>query len=149
MTGAENLGRNEAVQEMQKSGVPVKFMWSATMDSRTRDTHLLLDGTYQNEEGYFGEGILDTPLEYPADPNGDPEEIYNCRCRASIVLEGVDHSQDEDNYTKFMQDNWPDDYKELKQWEKDKGRDDERRRTTEYKNVLKTIHEKGYYNEGD
>ena len=149
MTGAENLGRNEAVQEMQKSGVPIKFMWSAIMDSRTRDTHLLLDGTYQNEEGYFGEGILDTPLEYPADPNGDPEEIYNCRCRASIVLEGVDHSQDEDNYTKFMQENWPDDYKELKQWEKDKGRDDERRRTIEYKNVLKTIHEKGYYNEGD
>lgn len=149
MTGAENLGRNEAVQAMKQNGVPVKFMWSATKDKRTRDTHLLLDGTYQDENGYFGEGIIDTPLEYPADPNGDPEEIYNCRCRASIVLEGIDHSQDEDNYAKFMQDNYPDDYKELQEWEKKKGRDEERRQTKEYQRVLKEIHKKGYYREGE
>lgn len=428
MTGAENLGRNDAFQFMKKNGVPVKFMWSAVKDRRTRDTHLLLDGTYQNDEGYFGDGIINTPIEFPGDPNGDPEEIYNCfvgdtkvctnsdvirtykheyqgklvtiktaggveftctlnhpiltmsgwiaaeslnngddiivtfrknkvmfrrdpniqhtfarfdalhklfdvigskrtctlgvnfhgdiptseveiitqkrflrnnsntgrckfidkfllvftdksflsnssfmkhlrsirfatlrfickrskslafffaglrhsqihslrpialldagfieplcdgisgsvkflsklldgfsgfifsdkivsidineghthvynlqsengyyfvnsiisqkhknynsivavahncRCRASIVLEGVDHSQDEDAYAKFMQDNWPDDYKELQEWEKKKGKDEERRQTKEYQKVLKTIHSKGYYQEGD
>lgn len=149
MTGAENLGRNDAFQFMKKNGVPVKFMWSAVKDRRTRDTHLLLDGTYQNDEGYFGDGIINTPIEFPGDPNGDPEEIYNCRCRASIVLEGVDHSQDEDAYAKFMQENWPDDYKELQEWEKKKGKDEERRQTKEYQRVLKEIHKKGYYQEGD
>ena len=113
MTGAENYGRNEAVHDLQDKGVPVRFQWSATHDSRTRETHMELDGTYQDEDGYFGVGIIDTPIEYPGDPSGDPEEIYNCRCRATIRLEGIDHSQDGNLYENFMKENYPDDWKEL------------------------------------
>lgn len=78
MTGAENLGRNEAIKFMKKNGVPVQLMWSSTHDSRTRDTHLLLDRTFQNEKGYFGEGILSKLMKFPGDPEGLPQEIYNC-----------------------------------------------------------------------
>lgn len=113
MTAAENLGRNESYHDLKNNGIPCKFQWSATHDKRTRDTHILLDGTYQDESGYFGEGIIDTPIQYPGDPSGDPEEIYNCRCRASLRLEGVDHSQDGDLYEKFMKENYPDDWESV------------------------------------
>ena len=114
MTAAENLGRNESFHDLKEKGVPCRLQWSATHDDRTRDTHILLDGTYQNEEGLFGEGIIDTPIEYPGDPSGDPEEIYNCRCRASLRLNGVDHSQDGDLYEKFMKENYPEDWDNIK-----------------------------------
>ena len=113
MTAAENLGRNEGYHDLKDKGIPCRFQWSATHDKRTRDTHILLDGTYQDESGYFGEGIIDTPLQYPGDPAGDPEEIYNCRCRASLRLEGVDHSQDGSLYEKFMRENYPEDYEKV------------------------------------
>ena len=145
MTGAENLGRNESIKFMKKNGVPVQLMWSATHDSRTRDTHLLLDRTFQNEKGYFGEGILSVLLRFPGDPLGQPQEIYNCRCRASIYLEGIDHSKDAELYDKFMTENYPDDYRQLKKWEEKTGRAEERRQTLEYQKVLKEIHKTGYY----
>ncbi len=115
MTAAENLGRNEGYHDIKEKGVPCRFQWSATHDNRTRDTHILLDGTYQDDDGLFGVGIIDTPIEYPGDPAGDPEEIYNCRCRASLRLEGVDHSQDDELYEQFMKENFPDDWESVKE----------------------------------
>ena len=115
MTAAENLGRNEGFNDIKEKGIPARLQWSATHDARTRDTHILLDGTYQDENGYFGVGIIDRPIEYPGDPAGDPEEIYNCRCRASIRLEGVDHSQDASMYEKFMSENYPEDWEKVKE----------------------------------
>jgi hypothetical protein len=66
-----------------------------------------LDGTVRDENGYFGVGIINKPLRYPADPEGDPEEIYNCRCRLSLQLKGIDHSKDQELYESFMKDNFP------------------------------------------
>lgn len=112
MTAAENLGRNEGFHELKDKGIPARLQWSATHDNRTRDTHILLDGTYQDEDGYFRvEGI---EIQYPGDPSAEPEMIYNCRCRASLRLQGVDHSQDGDLYEKFMKENYPDDWNSLK-----------------------------------
>lgn len=115
MTAAENLGRNEGYHDLKEKGIPCRFQWSATHDSHTRDTHILLDGTYQNDDGYFGEGIIETLIEFPGDPAGDPEEIYNCRCRASLVLKGIDHSQDDELYEQFMKENFPDDWESVKE----------------------------------
>ena len=117
MTYAENLGRSESAEQLKEMGIPEEEVWSATYDDKVRDTHLLLDGTKRDEDGYFGAGILATPLRCPADPSGDPEEIYNCRCRLNIVLKGIDHSQDDDLYEKFMQENYPDDWKALQESE--------------------------------
>lgn len=115
-TYAENLGRDEAYHDLKKKGIPVKKMWSAILDNRTRETHRLLNGTFANANDLFGEGILDVLLRCPADPNGEPEEIYNCRCRESIVFEEglVNHSNDDDLYEQFMKQTDPKSYEALK-----------------------------------
>ena len=102
MTGAENLGRYQSAQDLREQGIPVEEVWSATPDDRTRESHRMLDGTTRDESGYFGVGIIATPLRFAGDPAGDPEEVYNCRCRTGIVLKEIDHSQDGDLYEEFM-----------------------------------------------
>lgn len=111
MTAAENLGRNEGFHELKEKGIPARLQWSATHDNRTRDTHILLDGTYQDEDGYFR--VEGYEIQYPGDPAAEPEMIYNCRCRASLRLNGVDHSQDGNLYEKFMKENYPDDWESV------------------------------------
>lgn len=102
MTGAENLGRYQSAQDLRENGIPIEEVWMATPDDRTRESHRLLDGTTRDESGYFGVGIIDTPLRFAGDPLGAPEEVYNCRCRTGIVLQGIDHSQDGALYAEFM-----------------------------------------------
>lgn len=114
MTAAENLGRTEAADELKAKGIPLDEVWSCVHDSRTRETHILLDGTKRDENGYFGADILDVPLKYPADADGEPQEIYNCRCRVSIELEGIDHSNDDELYEQFMKENDADSYNAFK-----------------------------------
>lgn len=127
MTAAENVGRSECASRLRGRGVPVEEVWLATKDGKTRDSHLLLDGTKKDENGYFGVGIIDTPLRFPADPFGEPKEIYNCRCRLNIVLQGIDHSNDFERYQNFMQSNYPDDYRNLEETYERNGKADERR----------------------
>ncbi len=145
MTYAENLGRTESAEKLKDMGIPEEEVWSATYDDHTRDTHLLLDGTKRDEDGYFGAGIIATPLRCPADPSGDPEEIYNCRCRLNIVLKGIDHSQDDDLYEKFMQENYPDDWAKLQASESEQAKRETAEQTKEYQSVLKEIQKEGYY----
>ena len=114
-TMAENMGRSAAVDELKENGIETEEVWSATFDKRTRESHLLLDGTTRDASGYFGVGIINTPLKYPGDPDGDPEEVYNCRCRLNIQLPGIDHAKDGDLYEKFMKDNYPEDWKNLQE----------------------------------
>ena len=113
MTAAENLGRSESARRLKEKGLPVKEVWSATKDSRTRNTHLLLDGTEKDDKGYYGADILAVPLRFPADPNGEPQEIYNCRCRENVQIAGIDHSRDDELYENFMRENYPEDWNEL------------------------------------
>ena len=130
-TSAENLGRSEAADDLKAQGIPVEEVWSATYDKRTRDSHLLLDGTTRDASGFFGVGIIATPLRFPGDPDGDPEEVYNCRCRLNIQLEGIDHSKDDDLYEKFMKENHPDDWENLQENEPYQARQAEAAETKE------------------
>ena len=115
VTGVENKGRKDATERVREAGIPMVEVWSCTHDQRTRDTHILLDGTEPNEQGYYGEGILDTPIQYPADPSGDPEEIYNCRCGTLSMIKGIDHSKDQDLYEQFMSENYEEDWEKVKE----------------------------------
>jgi hypothetical protein len=65
-------------------------------------------------------------MRFPADPNGEPQEVYNCRCRLSIQLEGIDHSQDGDLYRQFMEENYPEDYESLQARDEETGRNQRR-----------------------
>ena len=113
MTAAENMGRAEAADDLKAQGIPMDEVWSATYDDRTRETHLELDGTVRDENGLFGVGIINKPLRFPADPEGDPEEIYNCRCRLSLQLQMVDHSNDKELYEQFMKTQYPESYERV------------------------------------
>jgi hypothetical protein len=102
MTAAENMGRAASAKDLKENGIPVQEVWSASGDDHVRESHQELDGTTKNEAGYYGEGIIARPLRYPGDPDGDPEEVYNCRCRENVVLAGIDHSRDDELYEEFM-----------------------------------------------
>lgn len=115
-TYAENMGRNESINNLQSRGIPMEKVWSAVMDNRTRQTHRLLNGTTPDKAtGLYGVGILAHPLRFPADKSGDAEEIYNCRCRLSGQFDSsiVDHSNDDELYEEFLRENYPNDYEAL------------------------------------
>lgn len=79
VTGAENKGRLDSYKEMQNNGVVLNKVWLATPDGRTRDWHIEMDGQSVGVNEMFVDG-LGNELEYPADPMGAPESVYNCRC---------------------------------------------------------------------
>lgn len=84
-TGAENAGRVDGYKYAQDIGVKLQQMWMATLDGRTRHSHRVLDGEKAKVGEKFSNGC-----RYPADPEGDPEEIYNCRCTLIGVVKGSD-----------------------------------------------------------
>lgn len=120
VNGIENKGRKDATERVKAAGIPMIEMWSCTHDNRTRDTHILLDKTLPNEKGLFGEGILTTLLEYPGDPSGDPAEVYNCRCGLMSTIKGIDHSKDDELYAKMMQEEYYDDWLQVKEKQDEK-----------------------------
>lgn len=74
-TAAENAGRVDSYEEAEDMGIEMEQEWMATVDDRTRPSHVDLDGERVPVGEKFSNG-----LRYPADPDGDPEEVYNCRC---------------------------------------------------------------------
>lgn len=82
VTGAENRGRLDSYKELQDNGVVMKKVWMATPDDRTRKSHMEIDGEEVDPEDEFSNGC-----EYPGDPAGPPNEVWNCRCsmRSHIV----------------------------------------------------------------
>lgn len=74
-TACENLGRQDSYDELADNGVVQKKVWIATPDDRTRASHLEIDGEEVDIDAEFSNG-----LKYPADPDGDESEVYNCRC---------------------------------------------------------------------
>lgn len=76
MTGAQNGGRLDAMERANENGVEVKKGWMATLDDRTRDSHVELDGEEREIDEEFSNGVM-----FPGDPEGEPAEVYNCRCR--------------------------------------------------------------------
>lgn len=68
---ASEYGNFEAGQQ---TGYAYKT-WVNAGDDRVRDSHIRLDNETVPIDGRFSNG-----LSYPGDPNGTPEEIYNCRC---------------------------------------------------------------------
>lgn len=111
-TSVQNQARREATQRARDNGYNMTETWYSVLQDNTRDTHLLLNGTNPNAAGLFGEGIIASGhlLRWPGDPQGDPEQIYNCQCRVSSTLDGVDHSRDAELYAEFMQQNYPEDW---------------------------------------
>ncbi len=86
MTGVQNAGRMDAFERAEEMGIPVQKQWMATVDNRTRHWHAELDGVavpidepFENE---FGK------IMFPADPDADPANVYNCRCTMIAAVKG-------------------------------------------------------------
>lgn len=107
MAGAQSAGRLETMSRAQGMGIRVQKKWRAVLDSRTRDSHQMLDGQVQELDkpfqSMFGE------IRYPGDPTAHPGDVYNCRCGIIGVypdfsdLEGIgydDQHMRRDNETK-------------------------------------------------
>lgn len=108
VTGAECAGRQDSYEKLNKQGVVQKKVWIATPDNRTRDSHIEIDGEEVDIDKEFSNGLM-----YPADPSGDPEEVWNCRCtmrtnivgfrRADGTISEVGHDHDNSRHERQME----------------------------------------------
>ena len=72
----------------QSLGYPLDKFWIATYDSRTRDTHLVIE--QQNPKAMdeaFDVGTY--KMQKPGDPAGGAEEVINCRCSIAFKIKGI------------------------------------------------------------
>lgn len=84
VNGALNAGWfGGAVAQQAQLGQPLAKKWIATHDSHTRSTHRQADGQIVPLLSPFIVGT--SPLLYPGDKSGPPEEVINCRCTAAVV----------------------------------------------------------------
>lgn len=103
-TGIENAGRVDAYQRAEDMGIELEQEWMATLDDRTRHEHRLLDGQRVKVGEKFK--IDGYELEYPADPSGEPEMIYNCRCTLVPALKGHEADTSMRNMSKSVEDEY-------------------------------------------
>ena len=83
VTGAENKGRQDSYARATADGIILAKEWISTNDSRTRHSHAALDGSIVDQDKKFDNGLM-----YPGDPNGRPDETWNCRCTVAAVVKG-------------------------------------------------------------
>lgn len=91
----------DACYKAQDMGANVVKQWDSTLDARTRDSHVKLDGEVRELDEVFSNG-----LRFPGDPHGAAAEVINCRCallqRAKWAL-GAGFSK-MNNFTKQIED---------------------------------------------
>ena len=88
VTSAQNGGRQASYDRAVEMGIEVEKEWMAVNDSRTRDSHKHLDGVIVKYNEPFPNNLM-----YPGDPDGEPAEVYNCRCTMTARLPKYsDHS---------------------------------------------------------
>lgn len=100
VTGAENAGRNDSYKRLSDEGAVINKVWIATPDGRTRDWHLEMDGQEVPSDEYFIDG-LGNELEYPGDPGGAPESVYNCRCSMKSHIIGFRRADGSISYVDY------------------------------------------------
>lgn len=92
-TSAENKGRMDSFERMEKDGLIMKKEWIATKDERTRAWHSALDGVTKNPDEPFENDY--GKIMFPGDPSADPANVYNCRCTLGYKFIGYNHENRE------------------------------------------------------
>ena len=85
-----NQARQEAMEQvLDQAGFErgdVRRVWNATQDSRTRDSHMAMDGQSVGMDEPFvtpdGEELM-----YPGDPDASAKERINCRCAVTLEFD--------------------------------------------------------------
>ena len=68
-------GTMDACYKAKEKGANVVKQWDATLDARTRDSHVAVDGEIKELDEPFSNGLM-----FPGDPSGGAAEVVNCRC---------------------------------------------------------------------
>ena len=90
VTGAQNAGRLDTYRAAQDMGIKLKKRWLATLDSRTRHAHAMLDGqTVDVDKPFKVDGY---EIMYPGDTSAPGYLVYNCRCTQIAEVDGEDTS---------------------------------------------------------
>ena len=100
VNGAENQGRLDSYEKLAEHGVVIKKVWIATGDDRTREWHLEMDGQEVDLDEPFVDGN-GNEIMYPADPDAEPETVYNCRCAMKSHVIGFRNSDGTISYVNF------------------------------------------------
>lgn len=110
MTAAQNAGRLDSFKYAEELGIELEKTWMATLDSRTRDSHRLLDGLTVPLDEEFMDGLM-----YPGDPDGPDEEIINCRCAMVSTIKGYQY-HDEPRFSRLPADISYEEWQAGKKW---------------------------------
>lgn len=81
MMHAHNRGKYDAGLEAIEQGIEMDKMWQAHIDSRTRMSHREINGEVVPFDEPFSNGLM-----FPQDFDGEPAEVYNCRCTLGYVI---------------------------------------------------------------
>lgn len=98
VTSAENGGRMDTYDAAEAMGIRLQKEWMATHDTRTRESHGRIDGERVDKNAAFSNGC-----RYPGDPNGAPEEVYNCRCTMVSYLPDYQDARDRATYQQWLE----------------------------------------------
>lgn len=103
---------HDAAQQAKNRGADIVKMWDATLDGKTRESHVAVDGQIRELDETFSNGLM-----FPGDPTGGAAEVINCRCaylqKARRWLDGSFTKVN--NFTKQIESfDRPDDYEEFK-----------------------------------
>lgn len=120
-TSAENGGRLNSYKRAADMGIKLKKTWMATDDSFTRQAHMDADGETIGINDEFS-----TECDYPGDPGGPPEQVWNCRC---TMIADVEKASPSDNLPEGSFFDKPLTKERYDEWEKN------HRRTSEGKEV--------------
>lgn len=83
-TSAQNAGRVETYYRATEMGISLTKEWMSNFDDHVRASHVMLNGQRVAFDKPFSNGLM-----YPADPDGEPAEVYNCRCTLRAVLPNI------------------------------------------------------------
>lgn len=108
-TSAENAGRLNSYKRAEDMGIKMGKTWLAAHDNHTRASHREYDGMTIPLKEEFAHNLM-----FPGDPDGDPAEVYNCRCSLVADVMSVDGIDLSDIGARPWEDEWEPDYNEWK-----------------------------------
>lgn len=65
----------DVMEAAKAKGADVVKQWDATLDDRTREDHVAVDGEIREVDEKFSNGLM-----FPGDPSGEAADVINCRC---------------------------------------------------------------------
>ena len=102
----------DACHKAKDRGAEVVKQWDATLDAKTRESHVIVDQQIRELDEPFSNDLM-----FPGDPSGAAAEVINCRCalhqRARWAVEGGFTKMN--NFTKQLETfESPEEYDEFK-----------------------------------